>query len=57
MSLSLALENGLGDAAADVFALPFVFFVLPFSVAFFGWEGAAGKVEVVFAGLCVLEGA
>jgi hypothetical protein len=57
MSLSLALERGLGEAPADVVALPFVFFELPFSftVDFFGWEGGAGNVEDVFAGLGVLD--
>jgi hypothetical protein len=45
--LSLALEKGLGEAAADVVALPFTFFELPFSltVVFFDWEGATGNDE------------
>jgi hypothetical protein len=58
--LSLLLENGLGEAAADVVALPFVFFevvgpgiVKLFSdvIALCDWEGAFGNAEFVIAGL------
>lgn len=57
ISLSLGLENGLGEAAADVVALPFVFFELPFSFAttFLDWEGTFGNAEVAVAGFSVLE--
>lgn len=57
MSLSLAL--GLGEAAADVVALPFAFFVLPevvkpfsFAITFFDWFG---KAEVTEVEVCVFE--
>jgi hypothetical protein len=58
MSLSLALENGFGEAAADVVALPLVFFefgpgcarLFSFAVAFFDWEGTTGKAEGAVAG-------
>jgi hypothetical protein len=58
ISLSLPLENGLGEAAAEVVALPLVFFefvpgcarVFSFAIAFFDWEGATGNAEVVVVG-------